>query len=186
MPNGIYPYRVFESKRQKSSPTRASHPGRGVRFKTWWRRNRLDQQLAGGSDPRGSAELTLRAEQLSSGAERIRLAEALEGALRAALQPVTMTGLLLRRRQAQACADELLALTGRLRDEQPIDLRGAAMTALLLSDGSGPLYYERANVPLRQAVRSARLALDGVDRPASPASRPLPDRDVTALAERTN
>jgi hypothetical protein len=47
----------------------------------------------------------------------------------------------------------------RLRDEQPVDIRGAAMTARLLTDGAGPLYRPGAQ-SLRDALHSARFALD--------------------------
>ncbi len=166
MPNGIYPISTSPPTHAKAA-SRSQAPA-GLRLRTWWRRDRLDAALAKGTDPRTSAELTLRAERLASRPVRDRMAENLEGALREALQPAKIGRLLLRRRQAQACADELLALARRLRDDEPIDLRGAAMTALLLTNGRGPLYYERASVPLRQAVRSARLALDGDDQAAHP------------------
>ena len=171
MPNGIYPVPHRHIREQTRPRSRASHPGLGLRLRTWWRRDRLDEQLANGTDPRTSAELTLRADQLSSDAEPVRLADAIEHVLRESREPPTSSHLLVRRRQVYECADELLALADRLRDDQPIDVRGVAMTALILSDGRGPLYYERASVPLPEALRSARLALDEVDHAAAPAFR---------------
>ena len=166
MPNGIYPVPPLHIREQTGPRPRAPRPGVGLRLRTWWRRDRLDEQLANGTDPRTSAELTLRAEQLGSAAERVRLAEYLERVLRVADEPAGMSGLLLRRGQVHACADELLALDRRLRDDRPIELRGAAMTAVLLSNGGGPLYYDRGSVLLREAVQSARLALDEGDQGA--------------------
>ena len=55
-----------------------SGPGLMIRLATWYRRERLDEQLAAGSDPDATAELRLRAVQLGSSAEHIRLAERLE------------------------------------------------------------------------------------------------------------
>jgi hypothetical protein len=65
----------------------------------------------------------------------------------------------LRRREIDACADDLRALSRRLRDGSPIDVHGAALTSNLLTDGASPLYHD-SGVALRYAVRSARLALD--------------------------
>ena len=47
----------------------------------------------------------------------------------------------------------------RLRADDPIDVRGAAMVARLVLNGTSPLYGD-APVTLRFAARSARLALD--------------------------
>jgi len=170
MPNGIYPVPPsLQVRKDASSAQRASRPGLAVRIKTWFERDHLDKQLAEGTDPATSPELTLRAERLASDTERARLARDLEATLQGARKPATMSHLLLRRRRVQSCADELLELAHRLRDDQPISVRGAAMTAALLSDGRGPLYYEHASVPLRQTLRAARAALDEVDRAAQPA-----------------
>ena len=170
MPNGMDPVLTSLRIRKKTgSPSRASRPGVGLRLRTWWRRDHLDEQLADGTDPRTNAELTLRAEQLSSDAERARLADALEGVVQEANKPLAFLKLLVRRREVRACADELLALAHRLRDDRPIDLRGAAMTVLLLSSGRSPLYSKGAGVPLREEVRKARLALDEVGKAATSA-----------------
>jgi hypothetical protein len=54
---------------------------------------------------------------------------------------------------------DLVALALRLRADEPIDLRGAAMVARLVLNGTSPL-YGAAPVTLRFVARSARLALD--------------------------
>lgn len=170
MPNGIYPVPPsLQVRKGTGSRRRASAPGLAVRIRTWFERDHLDEQLVEGIDPETSPELTLRAERLGSDAGRTRLARDLEATLQGARRPATMSHLLLRRRRVQLCADELLQLAGRLRDDQPISVRGAAMIAVLLSDGRGPLYYEHATVSLRQTLRSARAALDEVDQAAQPA-----------------
>jgi hypothetical protein len=171
MPNGIYPVPPPQIREGTASQSRAARPGLALRLRTWWQRDRLDEQLTNRDDPRTSAEHTLRAEQLGTPAERVRLAEDLEGILRRAREQTPQIHRLVRRRQVQACADELVALAQRLRDDQPVDLRGVAMTAQLLSDPRSPLYYERASVSLREAARSARLALDDVGQGAAPALR---------------
>lgn len=56
-------------------------------------------------------------------------------------------------------AATLRALVARLRDDRPIDIQGAAMTARLVNDRSSPLYRDGGQ-RLGSAVLSARLALD--------------------------
>jgi hypothetical protein len=56
-------------------------------------------------------------------------------------------------------ADDLLAVVGRLRDDRPVGVRGAAMTARLVSDGASPL-HRNGGQDLQDAIRAARLALD--------------------------
>jgi hypothetical protein len=129
-----------------------------VRLATWYRRERLDEQLAAGTDPDATAELRLRAEKLGSSTEHIRLAERLEDVVRQARTSGT-TSWLPRRREVRACVHELLALAGRLRSDEQVRLSGVAMTERLLSDGLGPLYYDGADVPLQEAIQSARAAL---------------------------
>ena len=65
----------------------------------------------------------------------------------------------LARAEVRACAEDLVALALRLPADEPIDLRGAAMVARLVLNGSSPLYGD-APVTLRYVARSARLALD--------------------------
>lgn len=92
MPNGTYPIPTGLPIRNGRAPQlRRSRPGVGLQLRSWWRRDRLDERLAQGTDPRMSAELMLRARQLGSGAERTRLAEAVEGVLREAREPAGMT-----------------------------------------------------------------------------------------------
>src|SRR5207302_3201080 len=82
---------------------RTPSPGLMLRLKTWWRRERLGEQLAEGTDPEASAELRLRAEQLGSSAEHVRLAQRLEDVVHQARAPATMSRL-PRRREVRACA----------------------------------------------------------------------------------
>jgi hypothetical protein len=62
-------------------------------------------------------------------------------------------------RRSGECADDLTALVLRLRDDQPIAVRGAAMTARLLNNGASPLHRDNAQ-NLRHAIRAAQVALD--------------------------
>jgi hypothetical protein len=154
MPNGIFPVPEFHSTPSRSGPPVA------VRVWTRLRRNGLDRELALGADPAASAALGLRAAQLRSRNERARLANALEETLGDARrgEPVTIR-VRPQRAEVRACADELMALVRRLRDDKPLDIGGAAMTARLVSDRKSPLRHT-GDVDLRRAIEEAHTALD--------------------------
>jgi hypothetical protein len=136
MPNGVFP-----------RPNVRTTPNEGPRWshRTWLiarlRRNSLDRQLAAGVKPSTLTPLGLRAAQLSSRGERARLANALVETVGEARRGEPMS---VRRRpqraEVRAEADAILALASRLRESTPIDVRGAAMVALLVGDGSSPLH----------------------------------------------
>ena len=155
MPNGVFPVPAF-----KTVPPRQAAAGSPLRVRTRVQRNRLDEQIAGGADTTATAELTLRAAQLRSHAERQRIANALVEAVGEARRgdPVTVRTK-PHRGQVRACADELLGLAERLRDDLPVDVRGAAMAARLVSDRHGSLRSTRGG-DLRQAVEAARTNMD--------------------------
>jgi hypothetical protein len=157
MPLGPFPLPDFDTPpdpaREPSSPW--------ARMQTRWRRNQLDHELSAGADPRASAELSERASQLRSDPVRTRLANTLVDPLVAGRARELLTiGARPRRAALQRNLDELVPLIERLCDGRPIDVRGAAMTARLVSDTRGPLYRKG---DLRQALRAARMALDERD-----------------------
>jgi hypothetical protein len=96
-----------------------------------------------------------------------KLVEALGEARRPNLEPLSAGG---RRQRAavEANRDDILALIERLRDEQPVDVRGAAMTARLVSAGIGRRKQDSVE-GFGHAVRAARFALD----PAAPSDRSM-------------
>jgi hypothetical protein len=157
MPSGVFPVPQF-----RSAPDRSDRMSLGVRLRTRFTRNRLDAELAQAGDPSASAELMLRATQLHSPRERSRLANALIEALGRARGPnlgaFTPKG---RRRDAaiRQAADEVLALAIRLRDDRSIEVEGAAMADLLVSDRSSSLHRGPAQ-ELQAAAEAARLALE--------------------------
>jgi len=154
MPYGFYPIPEFHATPSRSSPSLA------LRLWTRLRRNRLDQELALGADPGGSASLGHRAAQLRSRGERARLANALVETLGDARrgEPVTIR-VRPQRAVVRDSADDLLGLVLRLRDDRPVDVRGAAMTARLVSDRAGPL-HRPGDVDLDHAIRAAHTALN--------------------------
>ena len=157
MPSGVFPVPKF-----RSVPDRGDRMSLAVRLRTRFRRNRLDAELARGGDPSASAELTFRATELRSPGERARLANTLVKALGSAHGP--NLGAFARKAQRRDAAiresaDDLLALALRLRDDRPVDVEGAAMTARLVDDRASALYRGPAH-ELQAATRAARVALD--------------------------
>jgi hypothetical protein len=154
MPLGPFPFPDFATP-----PRPAREPSRfWARMRTRWRRNQLDDELSTGADPRASAELSVRASQLRSEPERARLANTLVDPLVAGRASELLTiGARPRRTALKRNLDELVPLLERLCDGRPIDVRGAAMTARLVSDTEGPLYRKG---DLRHALRATRVALD--------------------------
>ena len=165
MPNGVFPVPEFRPTPIRAGGTR---PSFADRWRVRWRRSRLDEQLARDTDPTASAELGLRAAQLRSSPERARLANSLVEVLGDARGP-NLGAFRTRTRQRHAAiresADDLLALVLRLREDEPVAVRGAAMTALLVDRRSSPLRHgERRD--MQQAIRAAHVALDVADRRA--------------------
>jgi hypothetical protein len=161
----VMPYGVFPVPKRPAS-TKSGGPSLAVRIRSRFGRAELDSELANGADPAGSAELALRAEQLSSPAERARIANVLVETLGDARRGEPMTLRIRPQRAAvRAAADEILALALRLRDEQPAGVRGLAMAARLI-DRSGPLYRTDAG-DLDGAIASAHAALDATPSAAS-------------------
>jgi hypothetical protein len=160
MPNGVYPVPRF---RAATEPTRRSL---GRRVSLWWHRVELDEQLAAGAQPSAGSLLHDRAQQLGSPTERAKIARAFEKTLDEARKPAPIhgAGAPLRRREIRNCDEDIIALVRRLVDERPIDVQGAAMSELLITDGASPL-YRAGDRSLRFAIRSARLALDPVEQP---------------------
>ena len=133
-----------------------------LRLRTWWHRDELDEELEHGAEPEIGADTMLahRADQLCRRSTRNALAGALEDAVREAHKAWSVSARLpLARAEIRACAEDIVALALRVRADDPIDVRGAAMVARLVLNGTSPLYGD-APVTLRYATRSARLALD--------------------------
>jgi hypothetical protein len=154
MPYGVFP-RPNIRTRSHSSP----RSGFGARIRTRLRRNQLDRQLAAGVTPNPLTPLGVRAAQLDSPATRSQLANALVEAVGEARRGTPMN---IRprpqRAEVRAEAEALLALASRLRESTPIDIRGAALVALLVNDGASPL-HRPASQSLGDALAEAHAAL---------------------------
>ena len=162
MPYGVFP----APKNRDSGESDTTGPSLAIRIRTRFGRGELDRELANGADPAGSAELALRAEQLSSPAERARIANALVESLGDARRGEPMNLRLRPQREVvRDAAGDSLALVLRLRDDQPVGTAGMATAARLVDDRRSPMYRDDAG-DLHDAIRSAQSAIDGAREPA--------------------
>ena len=162
MPYGVFP----APKSRDSGNSDTTGPSLAVRIRTRVARAQLDSELARGADPAGSPELALRAEHLSSPAERARIANALVESLGEARRGEPMTLRLRPQREVvRDAADAILALVLRLRDDRPVGTAGVAAAARLVDDRRSPMYRDDAG-DLNDAIRSAQVAIHGKREPA--------------------
>ena len=132
-----------------------------LRVLTGWRAADLDCQLAKGTDPMLSDELSLRVGQLGTPRTRRRLSRALIDAVDLAhgcRAPLVTTRLRLPEIHENEAL--LLELAGRIRDGQPLGVQGLAMTAWLVKDRGSPLYRIRQSGSLPATVWEALAALE--------------------------
>jgi hypothetical protein len=144
--------------------------GLWLRVLTWWVAADLDRELANGTDPLGSDELSLRVGQLGSAATRSRLAAALRGAVEMAngrCAPLISTR--LRRPEIRENEDLLLALADRLHGGEPLGVEGLAMTARLVDDRMSPMYRGGGSLP--DALSEALTARERGHRTAGTTGR---------------
>jgi hypothetical protein len=139
-----------------------------LRVVTRWRAHELDRQLANGTDPMLSDELSLRVGQLGSARTRVLFAHALREAVEMANghhRPLITRR--LRRLEIQENQQPLLALADRLNDGEPLGIPGLAMTARLVNDRSSPLYRAGVGGLLPATVAEALAALERGQRTAA-------------------
>jgi hypothetical protein len=134
-----------------------------LRYVTRRQAHELDEQLARGTDPIASDELSLRAGQLASARSRGRFACVLRGAVELAnapYDPVRLGRPVLRRAQVQENRELLLELADRLTAGGSLGVQGLAITSLLVGDGVSPLYAKAGRGPLKVSINHALVALD--------------------------
>ena len=145
-----------------------------LRWVTWRHARGLDEQLAGGTDPITSDELSLRAGQLGSARSRGRFACVLRGVVALAdapYDPVRLGLPVIRRAQVRENRRLLMELADRLGVGGSLGVQGLAITSLLVGDGVSPLYSKASRGSLKESVNRALLALDA--SVVSPFRKPL-------------
>jgi hypothetical protein len=139
-----------------------------LRLVTKSRASDLDHQLANGTDPMLSDELSLRVGQLGSAGTRVLLASVLREAIKMANgshAPLLTTRL----RLMEIREHELLltALADRVCNGEPVGVQGLAMTSRLVHDRSSALYRSGTSSSLQDAASQALAALERGHRTAS-------------------
>ena len=125
----------------------------------------LDRELASGVAPESCGALTLRARRLIGPSARAALARQLRRVVNDARGGhVWMSRVPVRRPEVLDAADELDVLADRLAAPGPVDVRGVAQVQLLLTDGTGPLYFRGATEELRARVANALNRLDVLEQ----------------------
>jgi hypothetical protein len=132
------------------------------RVRVWWRAPELDRQLAEGTHPWRSHELSLRARQLTATGRRARFASELESVVREACRDRRDRGACvpLQRSEVRGAADELLALATELSVAERCTPRSVALVSYLLYDPCSPLYYRDARVTAASIAQAARAGLE--------------------------
>ena len=133
------------------------------RFLVHVRARKLDRELACDASPDASVPLALRAQALVRPARRRMLAQRVKqlvvDATRPAPHPATAR-VPIRREKVIDATDALLVLVDCLLRQGPVPARGVAQVQILLTDGSGPVFYPGSTDDLRSSVLQAVEALD--------------------------
>jgi hypothetical protein len=118
----------------------------------------LDRQLAAGADPRSSLELTCRAAMLTRRRTVHSLAAGVEQVVESAEHPPPRLSaeIPVQAGEVLAARSELLRLAAVLETANRPGVRGLAETAMLLTDGAGPVFTPHLPGTLRDAaIRAA-------------------------------
>ena len=125
----------------------------------------LDRELARGVAPESCGALTLRARTLIGPSARATLARQLRRVVSDARGGhVWLRRVAVRRPAILDAADELDVLADRLAAPGPVDVRGVAEAQLLLTDGTGPLYFPAATEELRARIANTLSRLEVLDQ----------------------
>jgi hypothetical protein len=146
--------------------------GVSLRVLTRWHARDLDRQLATGTDPMLSDELSLRVGQLGSSHTRIRLSYELRSAVEAATgQHPSLVRTRLRLAEIQESEGLMLTLAERLRSGEPLGVQGLAMAAGLVNDRSSDLYRSSTGGSLSATLVEVLQALEHGHRTAAHTGR---------------
>jgi hypothetical protein len=128
--------------------------GTATRLQVRLHRSNLDHRLADGHAPEDSAALGLRAAQLATETHRRSLASSLRLVVDKATRPPGGLGSMvpIDREAVGAWREAISGLADRLERPGPVDPRGVARVAVLLSDGAGPLYNSASERSLGEAI----------------------------------
>ncbi|MHB8694846.1 MAG: hypothetical protein ACYDHH_26740 [Solirubrobacteraceae bacterium] len=143
------------------------------RLRVMLRRWKLDEQLAAGNAPSDSADLALRAEQLTAPSQRHHLAEALRDADAERRGPRLGSVVPICRDAVTGSREALLGLAERLDGHAAVCACGVARANLLVVDGTSALYNPGSASSLADRIWWIADGLEGCScgrgcRPAAP------------------
>jgi hypothetical protein len=155
------PWGAARARSTRGRPIRAN-------LRAWLHGWELDRELAAGCSPETDAALAIRAHRITSRRSRRRSADGLARALRAIEpgRPVLTAAARPNLDEVRAARTVLASLERRLRANEQIAPRGAAMLGLLLSDCTSQLYQPAEQGALGSALRAAAAALELPERRA--------------------
>jgi hypothetical protein len=140
-----------------------ARPALGLRV--YLRRMSLDREIAAGRPCASSAELAMRADQLTQRRTLRQLACGLRRVVayvdRAGSGPV-FTAVVIDRAAVMASRHAILGLAERLEGTAPVSPRGVALGRILLSDGLSPLFDRHCERTVIQAIWEVQDALEGI------------------------
>jgi hypothetical protein len=151
----------------RTETSHRSRPGAGplACVRVYLSRLRLDRALASGADPAESPELTVRSQQLQQPRTRERLARGMDRLLAIAFaDPRRHLGparIPFRHQRVRPNVGRFEALAEKLRDPDPLAVRGLAMASNLLEDGRGALYANDTPGDLGEALDATITGLEG-------------------------
>jgi hypothetical protein len=146
-------------------PAHARREGYLTRLRVRARRAGLDRRLAAGEDPRADVDLRLRADELTEGDSRRRIALVIERTMDEAAGPPPpfSSQVPLARAAIVTCTPRLRAIAGRLRSDHVVAAEGVAQAAMLVREGASPLYSTSTGEDaLRHRLAEIAEALEGV------------------------
>ena len=144
---------------------RPSREGYMTRLRVRVRRAALDRRLAAGADPGADADLSRRAEELTEGEARRRIAMVIERLIAEAggPPPPFSSKAPLAHTAIVACSPRLRAIAGRLESDHIVTAKGVAQAAMLIHEGSSPLYsVSTKEDALRHRLAEIATALEDV------------------------
>ena len=141
-----------------------------ARLRAALRRSELTRALAEGADPTASAELALRAGQLTSARNRGTLARTMRRTIDEAHRPplARSRAVIIRRGAVLEAEDAITTMIARLISAKPVRAQGMAIAERILTNADGsPLYNPAEPGALQREITVATVAMERADRSQS-------------------
>lgn len=136
------------------------HPSLETRVRARLFGRSIDDRLLAGISPEEDGTLAVRRQLLVDARYRCRVAGALRGLIERARRPQPFSSSIpVRRKEVLETEDEILSLADELEHTPDANHRGVILASLLLTDGTSPVYWHKAQLALDVAVKHAHSAL---------------------------